>query len=114
MNTFVIEVETLTKRYGDVNPARGSFSVSEGEVLVCGPNGAGNEQARSKSGRGDAHADGGRVSVCGLIRSGTGAEVKHVIGAELHHRSPGQDLGVREALDLFGGLSAATRAQPNC
>ncbi len=43
MNPAVIEVENLTKRYGDVEALRGvSFSVSEGEVFgLLGPNGAG-------------------------------------------------------------------------
>jgi len=38
-----IEVENLTKRYGDVEALRGvSFSVNEGEVFgLLGPNGAG-------------------------------------------------------------------------
>jgi ABC-2 type transport system ATP-binding protein len=43
MDTAVIEVQNLTKRYGDVEALRGvSFSVNEGEVFgLLGPNGAG-------------------------------------------------------------------------
>jgi len=70
MNAAVIEVENLTKRYGDVEALRGvSFSVSEGEVFgLLGPNGAG-KTSTVEILEGLRTPDSGRVSVAALIRN---------------------------------------------
>src|SRR5216684_4009854 len=105
MNTAVIEVENLTKRYGDVEALRGvSFSVSEGEVFgLLGPNGAG-KTSTSEILEGLRTPDSGKVSVCGLDPQFTGVEYKHVIGAALQSTALPDKMRVREALDLFGSF----------
>src|SRR6202049_2274035 len=105
MNTAVIEVENLTKRYGDVEALRGvSFSVSEGEVFgLLGPNGAG-KTSTVEILEGLRTPDSGRVSVCGLDPQRAGAEYKHVIGAALQSTALPDKMRVREALDLFGSF----------
>src|SRR6202790_944487 len=105
MNTAVIEVENLTKRYGDVEALRGvSFSVSEGEVFgLLGPNGAG-KTSTVEILEGLRTPDSGRVSVCGLDPQRSGAEFKQVIGAALQSTALPDKMRVREALDLFGSF----------
>src|SRR3977135_3070842 len=82
MSTYVIEVENLTKRYGDGEALRGvSFSVSEGEVFgLLGPNGAG-KTSTVEILEGLRTPDSGRVSVCGLDPQRSGAEFNPEIGA---------------------------------
>ena len=62
-----IEVNNLTKRYGDVEALRGvSFAVNEGEVFgLLGPNGAG-KTSTVEILEGLRTPDSGSVSVCGL------------------------------------------------
>ncbi len=62
MTSAIIEVENLTKRYGDVQALRGvSFAVQEGEVFgLLGPNGAG-KTSTVEILEGLRPADGGRV-----------------------------------------------------
>src|ERR1700716_2753348 len=105
MNPAVIEVENLTKRYGDVEALRGvSFSVSEGEVFgLLGPNGAG-KTSTVEILEGLRTPDSGRVSVCGLDPQRSGAEFKHEIGAALQSTALPDKMRVREALDLFGSF----------
>src|SRR5258708_3748382 len=104
MNPAVIEVENLTKRYGDVEALRGvGFSVSEGEVFgLLGPNGAG-KTSTVEILEGLRTPDSGRVSVCGLDPQRSGAEFKHEIGAALQSALPDK-MRVHEALDLFGSF----------
>src|SRR6266704_5106989 len=105
MNPAVIEVENLTKRYGDVEALRGvSFSVSEGEVFgLLGPNGAG-KTSTVEILEGLRTPDSGRASVCGLDPQRSGAEFKHVIGAALQSTALPDKMRVHEALDLFGSF----------
>src|SRR6266403_2045887 len=105
MNPAVIEVENLTKRYGDVEALRGvSFSVSEGEVFgLLGPNGAG-KTSTVEILEGLRTPDSGRVSVCGLDPQRSGAEFKHEIGAALQSTALPDKMRVHEALDLFGSF----------
>ena len=62
VTSAIIEVENLTKRYGDVQALRGvSFAVQEGEVFgLLGPNGAG-KTSTVEILEGLRPADGGRV-----------------------------------------------------
>src|ERR1017187_9121539 len=105
LSTAVIEVENLTKRYGDVEALRGvSFSVSEGEVFgLLGPNGAG-KTTTVEILEGLRTPDNGHVSVCGLDPQHSGAEFKYVIGAALQSSALPDKMRVREALDLFGSF----------
>src|ERR1700680_4501969 len=113
MNTAVIEVENLTKRYGDVEALRGaSFSVSEGEVFaLLGPNGAG-KTSTVEILEGLRIPDSGRVSVCGLDPQRSGVEFKYAIGAALQSTALPDKMRVREALDLFGSFYPRRRGTP--
>ena len=109
MDTPVIEVENLTKRYGHVEALRGvSFSVNEGEVFgLLGPNGAG-KTSTVEILEGLRTPDSGRVSVCGLDPQRSGAKFKYIIGAALQSTALPDKMRVREALDLFGEFLSAT------
>jgi len=100
-----IEVNNLTKRYGDVEALRGvSFAVDEGEVFgLLGPNGAG-KTSTVEILEGLRTPDGGSVSVCGLDPQTSGAEFKYVIGAALQATALPDKMRVHEALDLFGSF----------
>jgi len=103
--TAIIEVENLTKRYGDVQALRGvSFSVQEGEVFgLLGPNGAG-KPSTVEILEGLRPPDGGRVSVCGLDPRTTGDAFKQKIGAVLQSTALPDKIRVDEALGLFGSF----------
>src|SRR5580692_4071596 len=100
-----IEVNNLTKRYGDVEALRGvSFAVDEGEVFgLLGPNGAG-KTSTVEILEGLRTPDGGSVSVCGLDPQTSGAEFKYAIGAALQATALPDKMRVHEALDLFGSF----------
>jgi ABC-2 type transport system ATP-binding protein len=100
-----IEVNNLTKRYGDVEALRGvSFAVNEGEVFgLLGPNGAG-KTSTVEILEGLRTPDSGSVSVCGLDPQTSGAEFKYVIGAALQATALPDKMRVHEALDLFGSF----------
>src|SRR5690349_2199483 len=100
-----IEVNNLTKRYGNVEALRGvSFSVNEGEVFgLLGPNGAG-KTSTVEILEGLRTPDSGSVSVCGLDPQSSGAEFKYIIGAALQSTALPDKMRVREALDLFGSF----------
>src|SRR5580693_1233362 len=100
-----IEVNNLTKRYGNVEALRGvSFTVNEGEVFgLLGPNGAG-KTSTVEILEGLRTPDGGAVSVCGLDPQTSGAEFKYVIGAALQSTALPDKMRVHEALDLFGSF----------
>src|SRR5690242_16611354 len=105
MDSPVIQVENLIKRYGEVEALRGvSFSVSEGEVFgLLGPNGAG-KTSTVEILEGLRMPDSGRASVCGLDPQRSGAEFKYIIGAALQSTALPDKMRVREALDLFGSF----------
>ena len=81
MGAAIIEVDNLTKSYGDVQALRGvSFFVQEGEVFgLLGPNGAG-KTSTVEILEGLRPPGGGRVSVCGLDPQTSGAAFKQAIG----------------------------------
>lgn len=105
MTTTAIEVENLTKRYGEVEAVRGvSFSVREGEVFgLLGPNGAG-KTSTVEILEGLRTPTSGRVRVCGLDPQASGPEFKYAIGAALQATALPDKMRVREALDLFGSF----------
>src|SRR6267378_1147929 len=99
MSTSILQVESLVKRYGDVEAVRGvSFNVEEGEVFgLLGPNGAG-KTTTVEILEGLRNLDGGRVSVCGLDPQRDSTALKHEIGAALQSTSLPDKLRVIEAL----------------
>ena len=105
MGNSVLQVENLTKRYGDVQAVRGiSFQVAEGEVFgLLGPNGAG-KTSTIEILEGLRDADGGAVSVCGYDPRTQSDELKHEIGAALQSTALPDKLKVMEALRLFAGF----------
>lgn len=105
MTNSVLQVENLTKRYGDVQAVRGiSFRVAEGEVFgLLGPNGAG-KTSTVEILEGLRDADGGTVSVCGYDPKTQSDELKHEIGAALQSTALPDKLKVMEALQLFAGF----------
>jgi ABC-2 type transport system ATP-binding protein len=102
MSNSILQVENLTKRYGDVEAIRGvSFEVQEGEVFgLLGPNGAG-KTSTIEILEGLRTPDGGRVSVCGLDPQRNPEELKREIGATLQATSLPDKMRVLEALKLF-------------
>jgi len=105
MNSPVLRVENLVKRYGDVEAVRGvSFSVEQGEVFgLLGPNGAG-KTSTVEILEGLRDPDGGTVSVCGLNPQTQSQELKHEIGAALQSTSLPDKIRVMEALRLFASF----------
>jgi ABC-2 type transport system ATP-binding protein len=101
----IIEVDNLTKSYGDVQALRGvSFSVEEGEVFgLLGPNGAG-KTSTVEILEGLRPPGGGRVSVCGLDPQTSGAAFKQVIGAVLQSTALPDKIRVGEALSMFASF----------
>jgi len=105
VTSAIIEVENLTKRYGDVQALRGvSFAVQEGEVFgLLGPNGAG-KTSTVEILEGLRPADGGHVSVCGLNPQSSGDAFKQKIGAVLQSTALPDKIRVEEALDVFASF----------
>jgi ABC-2 type transport system ATP-binding protein len=105
MSNSVLQVENLTKRYGEVQAVRGiSFQVAEGEVFgLLGPNGAG-KTSTIEILEGLRDADGGSVLVCGYDPKTQSGELKHEIGAALQATALPEKLKVSEALHLFAGF----------
>jgi len=102
MSPAIIQVDNLTKRYGDVQALSGvSFEVQEGEVFgLLGPNGAG-KTSTVEILEGLRNADSGRVSVCGLNPEQESNSLKHEIGAALQSTALPEKMRVLEALTLF-------------
>jgi len=105
MASSVLQVENLTKRYGDVEALRGvSFAVEEGEVFgLLGPNGAG-KTTTIEILEGLRTPDAGRASVCGLDPQRDAEALKHEIGASLQATSLPDKMRVSEALWLFASF----------
>ena len=100
-----IEVEGLTKRYGDrVVVDDVSFTVDTGEIFgIVGPNGAG-KTTIVETIEGLRRPDGGRVRVLGLDPIGDAAEARQRLGAQLQESRLPDKLKVWEAMDLFASL----------
>ena len=100
-----IDVEGLTKRYGDrVVVDDVSFAVDEGEIFgIVGPNGAG-KTTIVETIEGLRRPDAGRVRVLGLDPNGDAAEVRQRLGAQLQESRLPDKLRVGEAMDLFASF----------
>ncbi|MBS4042528.1 MAG: ABC transporter ATP-binding protein [Chitinophagaceae bacterium] len=105
MNTPIISVKNLTKKYGDfVAVSNISFDVYEGEIFgLLGPNGAGKsttleiiETLRTKTS--------GTVTVNGLDLDSQANEIKKIIGVQLQSSGFYPGLNLIELINLFSGL----------
>ena len=101
----VLQVENLSKRYGQVEALRGvSFEVAEGEVFgLLGPNGAG-KTSTVEILEGLRSRDGGTVMVCGLDPQREPEALKSEIGAALQATALPDKMRVIEALRLFASF----------
>ena len=105
MQSIIIEVKNLHKKYGDFAAVKGiSFEVLEGEIFgLLGPNGAGKsttleiiETLRSKTS--------GQVIVDGLNLDNSPNEIKKIIGVQLQTSGYYPSLSLLELIVLFAGL----------
>jgi ABC-2 type transport system ATP-binding protein len=101
--TEAIQVESLTKRYGDLIAVDDvSFSIHEGEVFgILGPNGAGKTTTLEVI-EGLLSPTSGRTLVMGLDTHRESEDVKRHIGVQLQASAYFEYLTLREILDLFG------------
>jgi len=100
----VIEVNNLTKRYGDVTAVDGlSFAVARAEVFgILGPNGAGKTTTVEMI-EGLRRPDSGSIRVCGIDAGREYGRIKELIGVQLQATGIYENIRVREAVALFGG-----------
>ncbi|MFC7204145.1 ABC transporter ATP-binding protein [Haloferax namakaokahaiae] len=114
MTDPVIEVRTLSKRYGDVVAVDDiSFSVAPGTILgVLGPNGAG-KTTMLKAMLGLLVPTAGEVRVCGIDVHDRPAHAYRRVGATLEGaRNVYWRLTVRENLAFFAGLAGDSPRDP--
>ncbi|MFG2003203.1 ABC transporter ATP-binding protein [Spirillospora sp. NPDC048911] len=110
--THTISVDSLRKRYGDVQAVDGvSFDVEQGEFFgILGPNGAGKTTTLEII-EGLREADEGTVTVLGLPPWPRNSKLLPRIGVQLQASSFFERLTAREQLQTFGslyGVSAKT------
>ncbi|GAA1412156.1 ABC transporter ATP-binding protein [Catellatospora coxensis] len=101
----VIEVNGLTKRYGDRTVVDGvSFTVAEGEVFgILGENGAG-KTTTVECISGLRTPDAGSISVFGLDSSADREELRRIIGVQLQESQLQDRLRVGEAMQLYASF----------
>ena len=101
----VIEVNHLTKRYGDRAAVDGvSFSVEEGEIFgILGPNGAG-KTTTVETIAGLRSPDGGTISVLGLDPRRDRERLRSLVGVQLQESELPDRMTVGEALELFASF----------
>lgn len=101
----IIEVDNLTKRYGDTTTVKGiSFSVREGEVFgILGPNGAGKtttlemiEALRT--------VDSGSVTLDGIDVTKHPQKIRRIVGIQLQSSSFYDKITLREQLTMFASF----------
>jgi len=110
----MIEVEGLTKRYGDFTAIEDiSFRVEKGEIVAfLGPNGAG-KTTTMRVLTGYLPATGGSVEVCGFDVFDRPMEVKKRIGYLPEHPPVYNDMRVREYLKFVAKIKGVPRAGRN-
>ncbi len=101
----IIEVENLTKRYGDtVAVDRVSFTVERGEIFgILGRNGAG-KTTTAESIEGLRMPDSGSVRVLGLDPQHDHLELSKRLGAQLQESALPEKLKVGEAVELYASF----------
>lgn len=107
----VIEVEKLSKRYGETVAVDGiSFGVNQGEIFgILGPNGAG-KTTTVESLIGLCRPDSGVVRVLGLNPQEERPLLTQKIGVQLQAAALADQLKVWEALSLFSSFYASSLA----
>jgi len=105
MQTPIISVKNLTKKYGDFEAVKGiSFDVYAGEIFgLLGPNGAGKsttleiiETLRDKTS--------GEIIVDGMNLDKQPNDIKKIIGVQLQSAGYYPNLTLTELIQMFGGL----------
>lgn len=105
MQTPIISVKNLTKKYGSFEAVKGiSFDVMQGEIFgLLGPNGAGKsttleiiETLRDKTS--------GQVFVDGMSLDRQPNEIKKIIGVQLQSAGYYPGLSLTELVQMFAGL----------
>ena len=105
MDEWVVEVEDLVRRYGDLTAVDGvSFRVARGEVFgLVGPNGAG-KTTTLETIEGLQTPTSGSTRILGLDSHRQAAQVKELIGVQLQASAYFDFLTLREVLELFGSF----------
>ena len=109
---FMIQVENLSKSYGDVRAVCGvSFEVAGGEIYgLLGPNGAGKTTTLSMM-AGLLAPDEGRIRYDGVDLAERPLAVKATLGVVPQENALYEDLNAREHLRLWGGLYGLSGAE---
>jgi ABC-2 type transport system ATP-binding protein len=102
-----IEVDNLTKRYGDRIAVDGvSFVVEPGEIFaILGPNGAG-KTTTVETIAGLRTADSGSIRVLGLDPQRDRDQLRAVVGVQLQESEVPDRMTVAEAVELFASFYA--------
>ena len=108
----VIEVENLTKSFGDFIAVKGiSFEVFKGEIFgFLGANGAGKTTA-IKMLIGISKPSSGKATIAGFDVKSNSEMVKKSIGYMSQRFSMYDDLTIRENITFFGGIYGLNRKQ---
>lgn len=98
----VIEVDGLTKKYGDKTVVKDvSFSVSGGEIFgLLGPNGAGKTTTLEIL-EGIRRPSSGTVRVCGFDSVTQASKIKSLIGVKFQTPHFYESMTVKETIDIF-------------
>ena len=112
MSEKIIQVENLTKQFGDFTAVKGiSFDVYKGEIFgFLGANGAGKTTAM-KMLIGISNPTAGEALVAGFDVKTNAEKVKKSIGYMSQKFSMYDDLTVKENITFFGGIYGLTRAE---
>jgi ABC-2 type transport system ATP-binding protein len=112
MSEKIIQVENLTKQFGDFTAVKGiSFDVYKGEIFgFLGANGAGKTTAM-KMLIGISNPTAGEALVAGFDVKINAEKVKKSIGYMSQKFSMYDDLTVKENITFFGGIYGLTRAE---
>src|SRR5437868_12055915 len=101
----IIQVQRLTKSYGDVRAVEGiDFEIQSGEIFaMLGPNGAG-KSTTVEILEGLRPRDAGDVSVLGIDPARDPHQLKRRIGVVLQHTVFPNKIRVSEVVELYGKL----------